>query len=87
MKPSSGQYIVAASLALLMLAALALAAPAAQAGDSCRPSKDARDCSLCCALGGFNKFDSQQFQRGNGCKCYTDERELATNARHKARKP
>ena len=89
-----GAVIVVAALAcallVLTLAGQALGAPASggDASDSCRLSaREAKDCSLCCALGGFNKFDSQQFQSGKGCKCYKDEKELGTNSRHKQRRP
>lgn len=71
-------------IALLMLANLA----AAGQDESCQlRAREAKDCSLCCATGGFNKFDAAKFAAGRGCTCYTDRKELAANERHKQRRP
>jgi hypothetical protein len=85
------RYVLIVILALvLVLQSIAGAAPAAanQDDNSCQlKAKEAKDCSLCCAIGGFNKFDSQAFQAGRGCRCFKDEKEAAINQRHKQRKP
>lgn len=90
MKPSI-KKLLAFSLVFICLLFVhqhSQAAPATQEDNSCQlRAKEAKDCSLCCALGGYNKFDSQQFQSGKGCKCYKDEKEIGTNLRHKQRRP
>ena len=90
MRASTRRNVLALVLALAILQPLfAAAAPAAsQDDDSCRlKAREAKDCSLCCAIGGFNKFDSQRFQSGKGCYCFKDEAEIALNQRHRPRKP
>ena len=74
---------------LLVVALLVCIVNSAPTNDSsCRlRAKEAKDCSLCCAIGGYNKFDSQRFQSGKGCHCFKDEKEVATNERHKQRRP
>lgn len=70
------------------IAGVSMAPATNQEDNSCQlKAKEAKDCSLCCAIGGFNKFDSQRFQSGRGCHCFKDEKEVAINQRHKPRKP
>jgi len=65
-----------------------LAIPVAEDTTSCQlRAKKAQDCSVCCALGGFNKFDSQLFQSGKLCRCYKDEKELEKNPTQRQRRP
>lgn len=38
------------------------------------------DCSTCCAIGGFNKFDHKKFLENKECKCFKDMAEIEFNS-------
>jgi hypothetical protein len=44
------------------------------------------DCSTCCAIGGFNKFDHKKFLENKECKCFKDNAELEFNSNSKQKK-
>lgn len=44
------------------------------------------DCSTCCAIGGFNKFDHRKFLQNKECKCFKDDAELEFNSNSKQKK-
>lgn len=58
-------------------------------GINCTPSCDQQkmekisECSTCCAIGGFNKFDHKKFLDEKECKCFKDQAELEFNSKPK----
>lgn len=44
------------------------------------------ECSTCCAIGGFNKFDHKKFLENRECKCFKDLAELDFNSGSKQKK-
>lgn len=65
---------------LAVLASIALA----QAEDSdCGQLKSIGECSSCCAINGFNRFNHTQFLESQTCDCYSDEAEIKFNGDHR----
>lgn len=68
--------------ALCLLASLAALASCTTVTVCEQDQHSIDDCSLCCALNEFNKFDHSLYLKNGVCRCYIDKQEAEHNLKH-----